>query len=290
MNSGETQDGADGGGTHITARADNRSRVTVAGRDVNSTYFVSASTAALAALVGLVLLVGVWQPWQETAATGERDRTRAAIGSESPGGSSATTAPDPGPASDGEDDEEPEEPEPSTGPTPSDSPSPDPPDPDDVAFASVGVGTCLNVYDDGWGELNHERPSAVDCGAGFAYSKVTMVTTAATNCPDGAGRRAWGHVNDDGSLIALCLDRVFATGQCFPAILDRQADGSLNGEGRLFTVWGCDRTDVPRGYNAVMAITAVLRGGRCPERTGGQTLSWDVFNGAATVCAVQTET
>ncbi|MEU2735602.1 hypothetical protein ABZ656_09215 [Streptomyces sp. NPDC007095] len=30
----------------------------------------------------------------------------------------------------------------------------------------------------------------------------------------GAAARDWGHVNDDGSSIALCLDRVFAVGQC----------------------------------------------------------------------------
>ncbi|MEU8652025.1 hypothetical protein [Streptomyces sp. NPDC048737] len=284
---GSRRDGADGGGTHISAQADGRSRVTMAGRDVNSTYVVSASSAALAALVGLVLLVGVWQPWQETAATGERDRARTSTGPESPGGASARPAPDREPAPTGGDEEEeppePEEPETSPG----DSPAPDPPDPDDAAFASVGVGTCLGAYDAGWGELNQERPTAVDCGAGFAFTKVTMVTTAAANCPAGVGRWGWGHVNDDGSLIALCLDRVYAAGQCFPAILKRGADGSLNGQGRLFTVWGCDRTDVPDGYNAVMVITAVLSSRNCPEVTGRQTLSWDVFNGARTICAVQ---
>ncbi|MFC9288582.1 hypothetical protein [Streptomyces sp. NPDC057052] len=292
MSSAETPEGsrgggADGGGTHISAQADGRSRITVAGRDVNSTYFVSASSAALAALVGLVLLVGVWQPWQETAASGERDGGRTATGPESPGGSSAGPAPDREPTPTAAD-EDPEETETAPDPTPSASPAPGPPDPVDVAFASVGAGTCLNAYDAGWGKLNQERPAAVDCGAGFAFSKVTTVTTATANCPQGAGRWTWGHVNDDGSLIALCLDRVFATGQCFPAILTGQADGSLRGEGRLFTVWGCDRTDVPSGYNTVMVITAVLSGGNCPESPGRQTLSWDVFNGARTVCAVRT--
>ncbi|MGV9943544.1 hypothetical protein [Streptomyces sp. NPDC003401] len=287
---GSRRDGADGGGTHIRVRADGRSRSSVAGRDINTTYVVSASSAALAALVGLVLLVGVWQPWQETAATGERDRGRTAIGSGPPGGAFATPAPDrePTPTAEEEPEEEPqetEEPETSPDPTPG-----DPPDPVDVAFASVGVGTCLNAYDAGWGKLNQERPAAVDCGAGFAYTKVTMVTTAAVNCPQSAGRWAWGHVNDDGSLIALCLDRVYATGQCFPAILNRRADGSVDGEGRLFTVWGCDRKDVPSGYNAVMAITAVQSGRDCPQYTGRRTLSWDVFNGARTICAVQTAT
>ncbi|MFE3826341.1 hypothetical protein [Streptomyces sp. NPDC059092] len=300
MNSGETpdgsgRDGADGGGTRISARADGRSKITVAGRDINSTYFVSASSAAIAALVGLVILVGMWQPWQETAATGEPEHTATASGSEPPGGSSAATAPYREPPSTGRDGEEPEDPESSLDPThtpsptltPSADPPPDPPDPVDVAFASAGVGTCLGVYDDGWGKLNLERPVAVDCGAGFAYSKVTMVTTSASNCPGGAGRWGWGHVNDSGSSVALCLDRVFAAGQCFPATLNRQADGSLGGEGRLFSVWGCDRTRVPRGENAIMVITAVLNGGSCPRRTDRQTFTWQVFNGAATVCAVQ---
>ncbi|WP_405986560.1 hypothetical protein [Streptomyces sp. NBC_00872] len=300
--SGRTPDGSDrdaGGngdsGTRIDVRGDGQSRIRVAGRDMNTTYFVSASSAALAALVGLVILVGMWQPWQETASTGEQNRADTGIGSGPSGGPSTDPAPyrEPPPAD--EDDKESEDPEPSPSPTPtpsaspspSPSPTPDPPDPVDVAFASARVGTCLNVYDDGWGKLNHDWPFAVDCGATFAFSKVTMVTTSASNCPQGAGRRGWGHVNDDGSSIALCLDRVFAAGQCFPATLSKQADGSLRGEGRLFSVWGCDRTQVPSGLNAIMTITAVLRGGGCPQRNDRQTLSWPVFNGAGKVCAVQ---
>ncbi|MFE0389755.1 hypothetical protein ACFW1F_37710 [Streptomyces bungoensis] len=295
MHSGRTPGGtglagADGGGTRISARADGRSTITVAGRDINSTYFISASSAALAALVGLVILLGMWQPWQETASAGARDRTGTTAGPERPGGSSTTTAPNREPTPAAGDDEEPEDsgsPEDSPSPTPSASPTPDPPDPVDVAFASTGVGTCLNVYDAGWGKLNRDRPAAVDCGADFAFSKVTMVTTFASNCPSGPGRWGWGHVSDDGSSTALCLDRVFAAGQCFPAALSRQADGTIHGEGRLFSVWGCDRTQVPKGLNAIMVITAVLHGGSCPQRTDRQTLSWPVFNGAATVCAVQ---
>ncbi|MGW4238341.1 hypothetical protein ACWEJP_16145 [Streptomyces sp. NPDC004749] len=259
----------------------------MAGRDNNTTYIVSVSTAAIAVIVGLVILLVMWQPWQETDTTGERNRAETTIGSELAGGPSARGAPDREPPSAREDDEDPEDPETSPSPTPSASPPPDPPDPVDVAFASVGVGTCLNVFDDGWGKLNQERPVAVDCGAGFAFSKVTVVTTSASDCPGGAGRWGWGHVNDDGSTVALCLDRVFTAGQCFPATLSKQADGSLRGEGRLFSVWGCDRTQVPKGQNAIMAITAVLNGGGCPRRTDRQTLSWQVFNGAATVCAVQ---
>ncbi|MFJ9034370.1 hypothetical protein ACIRQP_39180 [Streptomyces sp. NPDC102274] len=260
---------------------------------MNTTYFVSVSSAALAALVGLVLLLGVWQPWQEAASTGDRNRADTGIGSGPSGGSSTTpTPPYEEPPFTGEDDEEPEDPEtsadpsPDPSPSPSSSPTPDPPDPVDVAFASVGVGTCLNVYDDGWGKLSHDRPLVVDCGANYAFSKVAMVTTSASNCPQGGGRYGWGHVNDDGSSIALCLDRVFAAGQCFPAKLSRQADGSLRGSGRLFSVWSCDRTQVPSGQNAIVAITAVLSGGNCPQRNDRQGLSWRIFNGLGSVCAV----
>ncbi|MET7684679.1 hypothetical protein [Streptomyces sp. NPDC005423] len=288
--------GRDGdGGTRIDVRGDGRSRISVAGRDMNTTYFVSASSAALAALVGLVLLLGMWHPWQETAST--RDHSGTAVGSGPSGGSSAGPAPYRESPPAGEDDggtkvgatpaADPSpipSPIPSLGPSPSPRPDP-PPDPVDVAFASVGVGTCLNVYDSGWGTLNHDRPFAVDCGASFAYSKVTLVTTSASNCPQGAGRRGWAHVNSDGTSVALCLDRVFAAGQCFPATLSRQADGSLHGEGQLFSVWACDGTRVPRGRNAIMVITAVLRGGGCPQRTDRQTLSWPVFNGAGELCA-----
>ncbi|MFJ8695096.1 hypothetical protein [Streptomyces roseolilacinus] len=281
------QDGADGGGPRISARADNRSTITLAGRDINTTYFVSASSAALAAFVGLVVLLGMWQPWQETAATGGQNHAETTIGTGPSGGSSVRTAPYREPPSAEEGGEEPEAPETSPGPVPSASPTPDPPDPVDMAFASVRVGTCLAVYDAGWGKLNQERPVAVDCGADFAFSKVTMVTTSASNCPAGAGRWGWGHTNGDGSSIALCLDRVFAAGQCFPATLNRQSDGSLRGTAQLFSVWGCDRTRVPSGKNALMVITAVLNGGGCPQRTDRQTLSWQVFSGAATVCAVQ---
>lgn len=44
---------------------------------------------------------------------------------------------------------------------------------------------------------------------------------------------------------------------------------------------------MPKGQNAIMVITAVLNGGGCPRHAARQTLSWQVFNGAATVCAVQ---
>ncbi|MFF3656633.1 hypothetical protein [Streptomyces olivochromogenes] len=80
---------------------------------------------------------------------------------------------------------------------------------------------------------------------------------------------------------------MFAVGQCFPATLGRRADGSLHGAGRLFSVWGCDRTQVPSGQNAIMVITSVLSGGSCPQRNDRQTLSWQIFNGAGKVCAVQ---
>ncbi|MGS2590937.1 hypothetical protein [Streptomyces hebeiensis] len=43
----------------------------------------------------------------------------------------------------------------------------------------------------------------------------------------------------------------------------------------------------PKNAPPSVAITAVLNGGSCPRRTDRQTLSWQVFNGAATVCAVQ---
>ncbi|MFH9659646.1 hypothetical protein ACH4NF_17935 [Streptomyces sp. NPDC017248] len=300
MNSARTdgpgREGA-GGGPHISARADGRATITVAGRDINTTYFVSASSAVLAVLLALVVLLGMWQPWQGTAAAGDRKSTETAGGPQVPGASAATTAhPGQHPSAE-EDSEEPEKPETpqtpqhretSPSPTPSASPTPGPPDPADVAFARAGVGTCLDVYDAGWGRLNREWPVPVDCGAGFAYSKVTMVTTYAAKCPAGAGRWGWGHINDDGSSTALCLDRVFAVGQCFPATLSRQADGTLRGDGQLFTVWGCDRTQVPHGRNAIMAITAVLNSGGCPRRTDRQTLSWRVFDNAAEICAVQT--
>lgn len=252
---------------------------------MNTSYFVSASSAALVALVGLVILLGMWQPWQEEAAAGgERDRVGAAIGSDAPGGTPTKPVPYPEPPTPSEEDTQPPAPEPT--PT-SASPTPSPPNAIDGAFASAVLGTCLNVYDDGWGKLSHHRPLPVDCGANYAYSKVSMVTTVASNCPQGAGQRGWGHVNADGSTIALCLDRVFAVGQCFPATLTRQADGSFRSEGRLFSVWGCDRTQVPSGQNAIMVITAVLDSGNCPQRSDRRTFSWPVFNGGDTVCAVQ---
>ncbi|WP_327338323.1 hypothetical protein OG384_21295 [Streptomyces sp. NBC_01324] len=283
----------DTGGTRINARASGRGRVTVAGRDITSSYFISVSSAVLVGLLGLALLLGTWKPWEGTSVAGD--------GKPSDGVSSPVMPPPrPDPPTGGGETKEPDDdrttPAPDDGPTtpasstttPAPSP-PAPPDPVDVAFASVRVGTCLNVYDEGWGKLSQDRPVAVDCGAGFAYSKVTMVTTSASGCPEGGGQHGWGHVNDDGSSIALCLDRVFVAGQCFPAVLTKQADGSVKGTGRLFSVWGCDRTQVPKGQNAVMGITALVSGGNCPQRSDRRTLSWSVFNGSAKVCAVQVQ-
>ncbi|MGC4949056.1 hypothetical protein ACLQ2N_23030 [Streptomyces sp. DT224] len=283
---GGDSDDADDGGIRMDARASGRSRITMAGRDVSSTYFVSASSAVLIGLVGIALLLGLWQPWQKQGGGG--DDKPASVVSES---SSRTFHRDPPP--DSRDDEEETAPDgttpppaPSPSPTPTPSPTPDPPSPVDLAFASVRVGTCLNVFDAGWGKLNHDRPEAVDCAASFAFTQVTMVTTSAGNCPEGGGRHGWGHVNADGSSIALCLDRRFVAGQCFPAALTKQADGSIKGTGLLFTVWGCDRTKVPTGQNALMVITALVSDGQCPQRTGRKTLNWTVFSGSRTLCAV----
>ncbi|MFJ5849704.1 hypothetical protein [Streptomyces sp. NPDC092903] len=281
------------GGTRINARASGRGRVTVAGRDITSSYFISVSSAVLVGLVGIAVLLAMWKPWHQVEPEGVGKSANSVDAPVSP-------APHPDPPTAGAGTKEPDD-DPTT-PAPDDSPTtpgpsattaapppPAPPDPVDVAFASVRVGTCLNVYDEGWGKLSRDRPSAVDCGASYAFSKVTMVTTSASGCPEGGGQHGWGHVNHDGSSIALCLDRVFTAGQCFPAVLTKQADGSVKGTARLFSVWGCDRTRVPKGQNAIMGITALVSGGDCPQRSDRRTLSWTVFNGAAKVCAVQME-
>ncbi|NEC64377.1 hypothetical protein [Streptomyces sp. SID9727] len=286
---GGDSDDADDGGIRMDARASGRARVTMAGRDVSSTYFVSVSSAVVLALAGLVVLVALWQPWQKPG--GGDDDKPASVVSEP-----VSRPPHRDPPPDSRDDEEEPDadgttspPTPSPSPTPTPTPTPDPPNPVDLAFASVRAGTCLNVFDAGWGKLNHDRPEAVDCAASYAFTQVTMVTTAAGNCPEGAGRRSWGHVNSDGSSVALCLDRRFASGQCFPASLTKQADGSIKGTGMLFTVWGCDQTKVPKGQNALMVITALVSDGQCPQRTGRKTLSWTVFSGSRTLCAVQVQ-
>ncbi|MFK0096684.1 hypothetical protein [Streptomyces sp. NPDC091040] len=280
-------DDTDDGGIRMDARASGRSRITMAGRDISSTYFVSASSAVLVGLVGIALLMGLWQPWQKQGGGG--DDKPASVVSEPASRPHRDTPPD---NRDEEEEPDPDETTPTPTPTPSPtptstpSPTPDPPNSVDLAFASVRVGTCLNVFDAGWGKLNHDRPEAVDCAASFAFTQVTMVTTSAGNCPEGGGRHGWGHVNTDGSTIALCLDRRFAAGQCFPAALTKQADGSIKGTGRLFTVWGCDQTKGPSGQNALMVITALLSDGQCPQRTGRTTLSWTVFSGSRTLCAM----
>ncbi|MEU2022621.1 hypothetical protein ABZ565_10685 [Streptomyces sp. NPDC016469] len=282
---GGDSDDADGGGIRMDAQASGRSRITMAGRDISSTYFVSASSAVVLALAGIVVLVALWQPWQKQGG-GDDDKPASVV-------SEPSSRPHRDPPPDSRDDEEEPDadettstPTPSPTPTPTPTPTPDPPSPVDLAFASVRAGTCLSVFDAGWGKLNHDRPEAVDCAASFAFTQVTMVTTSAGNCPEGGGRHGWGHVNADGSSLALCLDRRFAAGQCFPAALTKQADGSIKGTGQLFTVWGCDRTNVPKGQNALMVITALSSDGPCPQRTGRTTLSWTVFSGSRTLCAM----
>ncbi|MGQ4490456.1 hypothetical protein [Streptomyces sp. SAS_281] len=283
---GGDSDDADDGGIRMDARASGRSRITMAGRDISSTYFVSASSAVLIGLAGIVLLMGLWQPWQKQGGGDDKPASVVSEPSSRPHRDPSPDSRDDGEAPDHEETTSTPTPTPSPTPTPLPTPTPDPPSPVDLAFASVRVGTCLNVFDSGWGKLNHDRPEAVDCAASFAFTQVTMVTTSAGNCPEGGGRHGWGHVNADGSSIALCLDRRFATGQCFPASLTKQADGSIKGTGQLFTVWGCDRTKVPTGQNALMVITALVSDGQCPQRTGRKTLDWTVFSGSRTLCAV----
>lgn len=158
-----------------------------------------------------------------------------------------------------------------------------------MAVSAITIGTCLNAYNDGSGKLNQVPPLAVDCSASFAFSRVTALTTSHDNCPQAptAGRWSYAHTFADGSVKVMCIDRVFRPGQCFPAALSRQADGSVGGRANLYIVWGCDRTQVPSGYNALMVISAVLDGGTCPERSGVRSMTWTALNGAAKICAWQ---
>lgn len=177
--------------------------------------------------------------------------------------------------------------EPATDPT-TDSPSPTPsptPDAADQAFAEVADGDCLNVYNDGYNEWSTKTPEIVSCNAGNAYMRVWAVfETGSVECLTGPSRAQWSHVNDDGSVIRLCMERQFRPGQCFLAV----AEGGKPGSGNLRTLWDCEKTTVPQAFDYIMEITGTVRGssnpGDCPGTPSKNQYAWTLEDGTM-LCA-----
>lgn len=158
------------------------------------------------------------------------------------------------------------------------------PDPVDQAFAAVRAGDCLDAYQDGYGSWSRTVPSRVDCGAANAYLRVARVAGSGT-CPSGGGRGGWWHSAEDYSTVNLCVERQFRNGQCFLA----KASGNRPGGANLLTLWNCNADKVPRGFNYIMQITAVLSASAgtdaCPADPGHYRYSWNVYDGRTMICA-----
>lgn len=146
------------------------------------------------------------------------------------------------------------------------------------------AGDCLDAYQDGYGSWSRTVPSRVDCGAANAYLRVARVTSSGS-CPSGGGRGGWWHSAEDYSTVNLCVERQFRTGQCFLA----KASGNRPGGANLLTLWNCNADKVPRAFNYIMQITAVLSASAgtdaCPADPGHYRYSWNVYDGRTMICA-----
>ncbi|MEU9111104.1 serine/threonine-protein kinase [Streptomyces sp. NPDC048483] len=158
------------------------------------------------------------------------------------------------------------------------------PSPIDEAFASVRAGDCLDAYQDGYGKWSRSAPLQVSCGAANAYLQVRSVATSGS-CPSGGGRGGWWHTGEDYSSTNLCVQRQFRNGQCFLA----KAAGNRPGGANLLTLWNCSAGRVPREFNYIMQVTAVLPASSgtnaCPREPGRYSYSWNVYDGGTMICA-----
>ncbi|MEV0373989.1 serine/threonine-protein kinase [Streptomyces sp. NPDC050636] len=158
------------------------------------------------------------------------------------------------------------------------------PSPVDEAFASVRSGDCLDAYQDGYGRWSRSAPLRVGCGAANAYLRVLSVTESGS-CPSHGGRGGWSHTGEDYSSTNLCVERQFRKGQCFLA----KAGGGHPRSANLLTLWNCSASKVPREFDYIMQVTAVMRASAgtdaCPSEPGRYRYAWDVYGGEAMICA-----
>ncbi|MFD7615420.1 serine/threonine-protein kinase [Streptomyces sp. NPDC059802] len=172
-----------------------------------------------------------------------------------------------------------------SSPTPTPTPTPDA---TDLAFAAVRAGDCLDVYNDGHGNMSAGSPDRVGCRASNAYMHVNRVSTtagASGSCDSGPGFTWWRRSGADGVERTLCLDRVYQVGQCFPA----QVKGATNAD--LTVVWDCNASTVPRAGQSILRITGYYKAPAagtnwtCPAGRGERFWYWPVNNGRSIICA-----
>ncbi|MFD5399555.1 serine/threonine-protein kinase [Streptomyces sp. NPDC127097] len=213
-------------------------------------------------LLCIAFVVFIWKPWEATDTSGSSSGTSGSTA----GSTSSGTYSSGGAGS-----------RPTAG-------TPRTPSPVDAAFAAVRSGDCLDAYQDGYGNWSRSAPVRVGCGAAGAYLRVLRVTGAG-GCPSGGGRGGWWHGGTGSSSTNLCVERQFRKGQCFLA----KARGGRPGPANLLTAWNCSADRVPREFDYIMQVTAVLRAsagtGACPGEPGRYRYSWNVYDGATMICA-----
>ncbi|MCX4636837.1 serine/threonine protein kinase [Streptomyces platensis] len=204
-------------------------------------------------LLCIAFVVFLWKPWEATDTSGSSSGTSSGTSTSGGTGSRPTAA---------------------ASRTPS---------PVDAAFAAVRSGDCLDAYQDGYGNWSRSAPVRVGCGAASAYLRVLRVAGAGS-CPSGGGRGGWWHSGTGASSTNLCVERQFRMGQCFLA----KARGGRPGPANLLTAWNCSADRVPREFDYIMQVTAVMRAsagtGACPGEPGRYRYSWNVYDGTM-ICA-----
>lgn len=253
---------------------------------------------AVAAVV-IAIAVLLWQPWTAMkGASDSSDRPYSSAQTTSGGGGATgtrtqgagtirTSAPTPTSTED-DDQRETAQPSPSPTPTPSPTPSPSPTrDRVEEAFKAVRTGSCLTLYDTGYGD-GHIKwnvdapPDAVSCSSDQAHVQVTAVTSG--SCPTGTGKSYWSYGSTN-----LCLKRVFRVGFCL--LGEKSGEKVLLG---AMTLVDCRATRIPVKYDYILHVTGVYRApsnagpDHCKRVQGDTTkyMAWLVDDNSVLLCTM----
>jgi hypothetical protein len=130
-------------------------------------------------------------------------------------------------------------------------------DPVSRVFKSVGSGRCLNAFWDG-SAYSKAVPEVVACDRDDAYLYVTAVSDGAYGCDTTAEAESYWR-SPDGD-VALCVQRVFHIGDCFPVQWTQESKGGkVDTQASLFTQWPCGADKVPSGYNGIVRVTRLYK-------------------------------
>ncbi|MDG4866107.1 hypothetical protein P8605_48940, partial [Streptomyces sp. T-3] len=166
-------------------------------------------------------------------------------------------------------------------------------DPTEDAFKAVQSGTCLAVWDTGYGgtstvKWSHETPpDPIDCDSDKANVQVTSVDGSCS----GDTEATWSYSSTTtGKTTQLCLERIFHKNYCF---LATQSGSKITDMGEM-TLVDCKAKKIPASYDQIMHITGVYNTSKgtdaslCRRVQGDQTeyWAWTVNDGDTLLCTM----